>query len=139
MKADINDRKSVEALYPRDAFEEDAGRNALGNTQVVYGVRIESAPDAEGCFRLARARHHVGELTGSRGAIFLAAEKPRLSAPLLGSDAGTGAPEGSDVTPETRAAEYNAFIDRILDAARSADFGGPIGRGETRLKGFHGG
>ena len=139
MKANINDRESVEALYPRDAFEEDAARNAFGNAQVVYGVRIDSVPDEEGWFRLTRARHHVGELTGLTGAIFLAADGPHLSATLLGSEAEGGAPTGPGVTPETPGREYQAFVDRILDAARSADFPEPIGRGETRLQGFHGG
>ena len=34
---------------------------------------------------------------------------------------------------------YRAFIDSILQTARTARFQPPIGRGEERLRGFHGG
>jgi hypothetical protein len=138
-KANINDRQSVAALYPRSAFDEDAARNALGTTEIVYGVRIESSPDETGWFVFARARHHVGELTGFAEAVFIAANRPHLTAPLLGSDPDDGAPQGPTVTAEARAQEYEAFVDRVLEAARTAEFQNPIGRGEERLEGFHGG
>jgi hypothetical protein len=35
--------------------------------------------------------------------------------------------------------DYRAFIDQLLDTARNAQFKPDIGRGEERLKGFHGG
>ena len=137
-KANVNDRASVEAVYPQAAFDEDAGRNALADAAVVHGLRIDSAPDPQGWFALARARHHVGELTGFKEAIFLRPEEPHLSAPLLGSD-----PDGTAQSPtamaDKRRQAYAAFIDRVLDTARTADFAAPIGRDEPRLKGFHGG
>jgi hypothetical protein len=138
-KANINDRQSVASVYPRAAFEEDAGRNALGTADVVYGVRIESSPDETGWFTVMRTRHHVGELTGFADAVFIAANEPHLTAPLLGSDPDEGVPQGPIITADARAEEYEAFIDRVLEAARSAEFPDPIGRGEERLEGFHGG
>ena len=55
-KANVNDRASVEAIYPQVAFDEDAGRNALADAPVVHGLRIDSAPDPQGWFALAHAR-----------------------------------------------------------------------------------
>ena len=34
---------------------------------------------------------------------------------------------------------YRSFIDRVIETARTAHFQEAIGRGEPRLKGFHGG
>jgi hypothetical protein len=138
-KANINDRQSVSGVYPLAAFQEDAARNSVGDTQIVYGLRIESEPDEEGWFRLARAQHHVGELTGFAEAIFVAASQPHISASLLGSEPEDGAPSDSSANAATRQEEYEAYIDRVLEAARTADFQDPIGRGEERLEGFHGG
>ncbi len=137
-KANVNDRASVEAVYSQAAFDEDAARNALADAPVVHGLRIDSEPDAQGWFSLARARHHVGELTGFKEAIFLHPENPHLAAPLLGSDP-DGTAESPAAMPDKRRQEYAAFIDRVLDTARTADFQAPIGRDEPRLKGFHGG
>ncbi len=137
-KANVNDRASIEAVYPLAAFEEDAARNALADAPVVHGVRIDSAPDAQGWFALARARHHVGELTNFADAIFLHPESPQLAAPLLGSDP-DGTAQMPAAMPELRRQEYEAFINRVIEAARTADFAEPIGRDEPRLKGFHGG
>lgn len=137
-RANVNDRGSVEALYTRAAFEEDAAKNALADTAVVYGLRIESAPDAEGWFRLVRTRHHTGELTTVADAVFLHPEEPHLAAPLLGSDP-DGTAQNPDAMPEKRRLEYAAFIDRVIETARTADFADPIGRNEPRLEGFRGG
>jgi hypothetical protein len=137
-KANVNDRASVEAAYPQAAFDEDAGRNALADAAVVHGLRIDSGPDAQGWFALARARHHVGELTGFKEAVFLRPEEPHLAAPLLGKDP-DGRAEDPAAGPEKRRREYAAFIDRVLETARTAEFTPPIGRDEPRLKGFHGG
>ena len=137
--ANVNDRASIEALYPRAAFDEDAAKNALPKTQVLYGVRIDSEPDEGGSFALVRARHHVGEMTNFAEAVFLFPEEPHLSATLVGSDPDAGMPQEADDPSDLRRKEYEAFIDRVLDAARRADFADPIGRDEERLKGFHGG
>jgi hypothetical protein len=138
-RANINDRQSVSALYPQTAFEEDAARNEVGDAQIVHGLRIETSADEQGWFQLARVRHHVGELTGFKEAIFLAPNRPQLSAVLLGADPEGAAAPGPQANAATRQEEYEAFIDRVLEAARHADFPDPIGRGEERLRGFHGG
>jgi hypothetical protein len=138
-KANVNDRQSVSALYPRTAFEEDAAHNAVGNTGVVHGVQIESQPDGGGWFRLVRVRHHVAEVTAPAETLFLAPSEPGIAGSLVGADPADGAPAASDGDPAARLREYEAFIDRVLDAARKADFQDPIGRDEERLRGFRGG
>jgi hypothetical protein len=145
--ASIHDRASVERLYPRDAFEADAGSNALGKTTVLHGVRILSAPDASGEFRLTRGSQHAGEVhvggaQGRGNGLFLAPDLAANVATLAQDNADyAGAQEKGDAirSVDARAAAYEAFIDRVIATAQAADFEEPIGRGEERLKGFHGG
>ena len=145
--ANINDRSSVERLYPRDAFEADAGSNARGKATVLHGLRILSGPNASGAFRVARASQHVGEVhvgeaQGRGNGLFLAPDLGANVAALAQNETDYGgAEEKGDAmaSVDARGAEYQAFIDRVLASARAADFDQPIGRGEERLKGFHGG
>jgi hypothetical protein len=145
--ASIHDRASVERLYPRDAFEADAGMNAGAKASVLHGVRILSGPDAGGAFHLARGSQHVGEVhvgkaQGRGNGLFLAPDLAANFAALAQDDTGYGgAEEQSDALRSVadRAGDYDAFIDRVIAAAGAADFEEPIGRGEERLKGFHGG
>ena len=145
--ASIHDRASVERLYPRDAVEADAGMNARGKASVLHGVRILSSPDADGAFRLARGSQHVGEVhvgesQGRGNGLFLAPDLAANFAALAQKDTDYGgAEETGDALRSTadRADDYAAFIDRVIAAAGAADFEEPIGRGEERLKGFHGG
>ena len=137
-RANVNDRKTVEAVYPREAFEEDAGRNSRDKGEIVFGVRIDSGPDAQGGFSLARAGRHVGELKGSPEAVFIPANQPHLSASSE-SRLEPGAPDGPVDAQTVRQQEYDAFVERILDAARTANIPEPMGYEDARLKGFRGG
>ena len=121
-KANINDRGSIERAYPPDAFALDAADNDKqpGN-QVLHGVAIRSAPDAQGVFELERAARQVGE---AGGALFLAPFRRSM-----GRDFATTAPDP--------AAGYDGFIDEIIAAApcygfREAD---APGVGDERLQG----
>jgi hypothetical protein len=49
------------------------------------------------------------------------------------------APEEKRVPAAHRGHEYHAFIDEIIATAKMTKFLRPIGVGEDRLKGFHGG
>ena len=63
-------------------------------------------------------------------------------AALMKDDENYGGPvEKGDALAAARdsADGYRSFIDSILETARTADFQTPIGRGEERLRGFHGG
>jgi len=60
-KVNANDRSTLERTYPEDAFKSDAAQNERVPNAVRHGVRIGSAPDAEGYFELERAARHAGE------------------------------------------------------------------------------
>src|SRR5689334_10562406 len=69
--ANVFDRASVEAIYPRDAYEAEAAQNSVGNAGKQRGLRIDSAPDGEGNFTLVRAVRDVGEAAGTPDSLFL--------------------------------------------------------------------
>jgi hypothetical protein len=140
-EARIGDRASVERLYPRADFERDAGENARANATVHRGLLIVSPVDAEGRFAAERASRHVGEDDPEGDTVFLAPFLAEMSAPFqAGSAYGDAVETGAPAAAAARKADgYRAFIDRIIDAAKAADFKSPIGRHEARLRGFHGG
>lgn len=116
-QANINDRASVERLYPREAFHDDARRNALGNTPVLHGLRLTGGADESGAFEFSRSAKHAGEPDSGAGAVFVA--------PRIESESGPGD-------------AYAAFLDGLVELARSLEVPA-IGRGDERLKGFRGG
>jgi hypothetical protein len=136
--ASIDDRASIEAIYPPAAFDEDAARNAAGDADVLYGLRVEAVPDAEGRFIFARSRQHAGEARDPTEALFLSPDGEHLLA-AAASSLRTGEEEAAAAKPDERRKAYARFIDRVIEAVRAADFQKPIGRGEERLEGFHGG
>ena len=142
MSANIHDLASLERLYPRDVFESDANRNAQAKASVLHGLRILSSPDGDGTFEVARASQHVGEVHADDpppgGGVFLAPSLAAGAPALTQNEPGYGGPQQSAESGAGRAEDYEAFLDRVLATARSADFPEPIGRDE-RLKGFRGG
>ena len=140
-EANIHDRATIERLYRREDFEQDAGENASAKATVHRGLLIVSPVNAEGRFTIERMSRHVGEEDPESDTVFLAPFPAEASAPLQQGGAYGGPLEagmGQDV--EARKADaYRIFIDRVVEAARTADFKPPIGRGEGRLRGFHGG
>jgi hypothetical protein len=140
-EANINDRASIERLYPREDFERDAGENARPKTTVHHGLRIVSPVDTEGRFDAERTSRHVGEEDPEGDAVFVAPFLTEPSAPFQQGDAYGGPAESGDPLEvgSHKADDYRAFIDRLVEAARTAEFKSPIGRHEKRLQGFHGG
>jgi hypothetical protein len=139
-EADIRDRSSVERLYPRDDFERDAGENSDAKATVHRGIRIVSAVDDSGRFSAERGSRHVGESDPEGDTVFVAPFLAQSHAPLQakaygGADEAEAAPAGRGQKDQ----EYRAFIDRIIEAARTAEFKPAVGRHEDRLRGFHGG
>jgi hypothetical protein len=57
----IKRRETIERVYPPDAFASDAAQNSQTTNQVRPGIRILSAPNADGDFELERSSQHVGE------------------------------------------------------------------------------
>ncbi|SMF49168.1 hypothetical protein SAMN02982917_2434 [Azospirillum oryzae] len=137
-EANINDRASFERVYDRHSFEQDAAMNARSDTTVVHGVTILSAPDAEGFVELSRTSQHVGEGNPEGDPVFIAAFRLDDTA-AENADTYAGSVEPAAAARRDAADDYRAFIDQLLDTASTAQFKSDIGRGEERLKGFHGG
>lgn len=137
MIANINDRTSIERAYPREEFDREIGRNSEPKASVLAGVRILRGIDGHGDFEIERASRHAGEAGESEEAVF-------LSPFLVSAMADTGgaaspreapAPDASD-DRRGKAADYEAFLDRIVAAAKSAPRRASPGPGEERLQGL---
>jgi hypothetical protein len=115
--ANINDRSSVERVYPFERFRQDANRNSLPNTLVLHGLTIVSPPGPDGGFHLHPAERQSGERDTSRDVVFL---------PATGCSGDLAADQ----------ADYAAFITRAIEAAPSVK---PVRPADERLAGFHGG
>jgi hypothetical protein len=120
-RPNINDRGTVEGIYPRAVFQQEANANARADASVLKGVRIISPADESGTFDLVRASRHAGESDPSEGAIFLApsAQQAKPGAP---------APAWDDA--------YARFIDEIIATATDAEFAPSPGPGDARLRGL---
>ena len=120
-RANINDRQSIERLYPPNTFARDAAENDRHRIEILKGVRIASAPDETGNFELEPAAQYAGEVPGT---VFLAPFHPRTAEEHAGDD------------PDPRHG-YDAFIDEIIDAARRYGYraGESPGPDDPRLRG----
>jgi hypothetical protein len=119
--ANVHDRRSIEQVYPPDAFARDAAENDRASIATLRGVRIGSAPDQAGDFELDPAAQYAGEMPG---AVFLAPFHRRTP----NGDGGTGSDPHHG---------YGEFVDEIIEAAsrhgyRAAASPGP---GGARLRG----
>ena len=140
-EANVNDRLSIERLYPREDFERDAGENARAKATVHRGLRIVSPVAADGRFSAERASRHVGEEDPEGDTVFLAPFLTEASVSFQQNGAYGEAAETGEIPDiaARKADDYRSFVDRILEAAKAAEFKSPIGRKEERLQGFHGG
>ena len=119
-QASIHDRRSIERLYPPEAFAVDAAENQKQPAnELIRGVRILAPPDRSGAFELAPATQHVGEDFGPE---FLAPYRPAGNEARASTDPDRG---------------YEGFIDDIVAAAeRLAETARPSpGPGDQRLQG----
>lgn len=124
--ANINDRASIEAIYPRAVFLRESNANVRARATMLRGLSIRSAPDGAGYVEIARAAQHVGEQKPDGGALFLC---PFAQATPHAADY-PARPTAEPGNP------YDAFIDRVLTAARTAPLPEPTGRGDRRLQGL---
>lgn len=136
--ANINDPRSVEAIYPRAAFEEDVRRNAQDKTTVQHGLKLLAAPDAEGRFRLTRANRHVGEVEDGHHVVLLCPQLPQGEyAHFVQDDTDYGGPVEQRDPPADAEDPYRAFIADVIRTARATPPLPPIPA--ERLQGFRGG
>ena len=133
-RANIHDRGSIERVYPRAVFEQEALSNTRGKASVLHGVRINSAPDGTGAFDLVRAAHQVGEDERSASGVFLcpfAHQHATLEAP----EARAGSTDRLDALASVRD-DYDVFIDKVVATARTVHFDPSPGPGDPRLRGL---
>ncbi len=116
--ANIADRAGIERIYPAEAFASDAAQNDDLASGLERGVRVLSAPDADGAFGLEQATRQVGEVPS---ASFLA---PRRRQAAAGD-------------PDPRAG-YAEFLDDIVTAAQRFGFEAEDtpGQGDPRIRGL---
>ena len=117
------------------------GSNSRPKAEVFHGVRITSAEEEDGSFELVRASRQVGEIDSESDTVFLFPELVPEVAAMRETDSVYGSAEQQPPpsSPQDEADSYRAFVARIREAARTATFKPAIGRGEERLRGFHGG
>jgi hypothetical protein len=136
---DPNDPTSLERAYPIDAFTRDAAQNARTAVAEVHGVRI-TAGAAPGSFEVVPAKRHAGETPSDGMSIFLAPHRSNEATVVAEAHAGYGGPQAvAAPRPASPRGDYEAFLERVAEAIRTADFPEPIGRHDDRLKGLRGG
>lgn len=128
--ANIQHRNSIEEIYPPDAFASDAAYNGQVTNEIILGVRILSAPNAEGEFIFERSSQHVGE-----------AATPTFLVPHRREEMPPNTEENSPAVGVTRRrppAGYMEFLYDIVVAARQFGFEPEKspGRNEPRLQGL---
>jgi hypothetical protein len=133
LNANVNDRDTVKAVYPLSAYEADVNENSIARATVRHGVRIETAPDATGAFRVARASQSVAA-TSETGPD---ETEPDFLCPHMGREYGRFALRGGqrgaveekqDIFQDHTADEYELFIDKVIEAARRTELLSPLHR-----------
>jgi hypothetical protein len=121
----VNDRSSLERVYPEDAFANDGAQNERMPNELWRGGLIASAPDNSGCFEFDRATRHSPH--------FLA---PTRRAEEVIKEGDHHSPR--QVAPPRPPAGYSQFLDDIVETARRVGSGADHspGYGETQVKGI---
>ena len=117
MNANVNHRHSIMAIYPLECFEMDAAQNSMARETTRHGLRIETAPDHDGSFRLVRVTKSIGEAPEGPHTLFICPYMGRSYEcfPMLG---GTEAEESKLNILDLEFREYDAFIDAVIGAAQ---------------------
>jgi hypothetical protein len=142
MFANIFQRETIEAIYPCDVFENDAGLNSTADAAILHGVFIGSAPDEQGEFRIARATRQVGEAPHESGSLFLCPYMGQAygAFSLQGGSKGAVVENLDIMVPHPE--EYTAFIDELIRAVRSLaapTAQSDVGPDGDRFRGLRGG
>ena len=135
----IHQRETIESYYPLDSFVHDANQNARGKADVMHGLRILSAPDGDGAFKVTKAQHNVAEDASHEDTLFLYSVRDDDNNWFDRAEPDASKAVHAKEHPVNVSDLYRGFIDRVIETARNAHFQPDIGRGEPRLQGFHGG
>jgi hypothetical protein len=119
MFANILQRETIEAIYPRSVFENDAGLNSTADAAILHGVFIGSAPDEKGEFRIARATRQAGEAPHEPGSLFLCPYMGQAYGAFSLQGGSKGAVVENRDIMERHPEEYTAFIGELIRAVRS--------------------
>jgi len=124
-RANIRNRGTIERIYPRAVFDNEANANLRANASVLNGVSISSSVAADGSFDLLRASRHVGEQGAKSGAIFICPFAQKQGAASPPGEASRRSPD-----------PYAEFIDKVIAAAQDAQIDPSPGPGDARLRGL---
>ena len=105
----------------------------------MHGLRILSAPDDNGVFKVSKAQQNIAEDASHQDALFLYSVRDDDNNFFDKGEADASKAVQTKDHPVDLPALYRGFIDRVIETARNAQFQPDIGRGEPRLQGFHGG
>jgi hypothetical protein len=116
--ANLNERTSIERIYPLAAFDQDAGENSSGSSPRRCGVKVESVPDAGGGFRMVRAAQALTGLVDTPGTAFLCPYMGRAYGLFMIKGGGRGAVEEHGDIFADHLDEYTAFLEALVQTAR---------------------
>lgn len=116
--ANINERTSIERVYPLSAFDEDAGENSSGSSPRRCGVKLETVPDAAGAFRMVRGAQALTGADDAPGTAFVCPYMGRAYGLFMIEGGGRGAVEEHGNIFAGHLDEYAAFLETIIETAR---------------------
>ncbi|WP_207480389.1 hypothetical protein [Arenibaculum pallidiluteum] len=137
--ANVRDPASIAAVYPPEAFDRDARANAAPEATSHRGLRILSPPDGAGDFEVEPARHDVGEIADDPFMAFVCPFLQETGAELLKNDTAYGGPLDAGAPRLDPAERYRAFLEEVVEAARTLRPRDRINLDDPRLRGFRGG
>ena len=88
----------------------------------MHGLRILSAPDADGAFKVSKAQHKVAEDASHQDTLFLYSVRDDDNNWFDKGEADTSKAVHAKDHPVDLSALYRSFIDRVIETARNAQF-----------------
>lgn len=118
MNANVRDRHSIMTIYTLERFEMDADHNSMAAETTRHGLLIETAPDRDGLFHLARVTKSISEGPEGPHALFICPYMGRAYEcfAMLGGTEAAVQKSLDIIDPQLH--EYDAFIDAVIAAAQ---------------------
>jgi hypothetical protein len=125
MNANIRDRHSITTIYPLECFVIDAAQNSMAQETARHGLLIETAPDQDGSFHLARLTRAISGAPEGPHALFICPFMGRAYECFAIVGETEGAEDNKPNISNLELHEYDAFIDSVIGAARGFNPPGP--------------